>query len=226
MSRNRILIIDSKGDVLETLLPKLLRDGYYISTVTNGEDAFGRASVESPDFVIINITGSEGVGLCRRLKSNAATHGISVVGLISQSDQGYVSDSLDAGVDDYMTKPFSPELFRAKLAAVSRLRSTIATNDSSVLSFDDLTIDLNRHRVFVQNTVVELTRTEFRILCFLARHPGWVITREQILNEVKGSDICVTERSVDVQIVGLRRKLGSVGKRIETVRGFGYRLQT
>ncbi|AFM23726.1 response regulator transcription factor [Desulfomonile tiedjei] len=225
MSRNRILIIDSKGDVLETLLPKLLGDGYYISTVTNGDDAFGRASVESPDFVIINITSNEGVGLCRRLKSNAATRDISVVVLISQSDQAYVSDSLDAGVDDYMMKPVSTELFSAKLAAINRLRS-IPTNDASVLSFDDLTIDLNRHRVFVRNSIVELTRTEFRILCYLARHPGWVITREQILNEVKGSDICVTERSVDVQIVGLRRKLGSEGKRIETVRGFGYRLQT
>jgi two-component system phosphate regulon response regulator PhoB len=226
MSRKRILIIDSKGDVLETLLPKLFRDGYYISTVTNGDDAFGRASAESPDFVIINITGDEGVGLCRRLKSNGTTQHISVVGIMSQSDHVSLSDSLDAGVDDYMMQPFSPELFSAKLAAVNRLKSTIPANDSSVLSFHDLTIDLNRHRVFVRNIVVELTRSEFRILCYLGRHPGWVITREQILNELKGSDICVTERSVDVQIVGLRRKLGSMGKRIETVRGFGYRLQT
>jgi two-component system phosphate regulon response regulator PhoB len=124
-----------------------------------------------------------------------------------------------------MTKPFSPKILLARLKAVLRRKAKEEKQDNAVLTRGELSIDPGRHEVLTGDERIDLTATEFRVLHFLARKPGWVFTRQQIVDAVKGEDYPVTERSVDVQMVGLRKKLGDYADYIETVRGIGYRFK-
>jgi two-component system phosphate regulon response regulator PhoB len=131
---------------------------------------------------------------------------------------------LELGADDYMTKPFSPRVLLARVKAILRRKAKQASDDA-VIQIRELVIHPGRHEVLVGGKPIELTYTEFRLLHFLARKPGWAFTRSQIVDAVKGEDYPVTERSVDVQVAGLRKKLGTLGRYIETVRGVGYRFK-
>jgi two-component system phosphate regulon response regulator PhoB len=122
-----------------------------------------------------------------------------------------------------VTKPFSPRILIARIKAVIRRRSGLGDGESEILNVRDLTIHTGRRHVTAQGRSLDLTYPEFQVLYILARRPGWVFTRSQIVDAVRGDDYPVTDRSVDVQIVGLRKKLGPLGKYIETVRGVGYR---
>jgi two-component system phosphate regulon response regulator PhoB len=133
---------------------------------------------------------------------------------------------LESGADDYITKPFSPKILIARINTVLRRPQRdgkAAQNQDGILSIHNITIDTRKYQVLVDGEPVKLTTTEFRLLTFLAARPGWVFTRYQIVDAVHGADYPVTDRSVDVQVVGLRKKLGDAGKYIETVRGVGYR---
>jgi two-component system alkaline phosphatase synthesis response regulator PhoP len=145
--------------------------------------------------------------------------------LTAKGEEADIVTGLELGADDYMTKPFSPRILVARVKAVLRGRKREGKNDSDVLSIHDLVIHPGRREVLVNGEPVPLTYTEFGILHYLAAKPGWVFTRTQIVDAVRGDDYFVTDRSVDVQIVGLRKKLGSAGKYIETVRGVGYRFR-
>jgi two-component system phosphate regulon response regulator PhoB len=129
------------------------------------------------------------------------------------------------GADDYITKPFSPRIFLARVRTVLRRRAKQMPEKMDTIKAHDLTILPGRHEVLVKSKQVDLTPTQFKILHLLARRPGWVFTRYQIVDGIRDDESIVTDRSVDVQIVGLRKKLGSAGKYIETVRGVGYRFK-
>jgi two-component system alkaline phosphatase synthesis response regulator PhoP len=149
--------------------------------------------------------------------------------LTAKGDEADVVTGLELGASDYVTKPFSPRVLTARIRAVLR-RGDEEEDDEATIRVRDLTMHPGRHQVLVKDKPVELTATEFRILQYLARRPGWVFTRQQIVDAAQGDDVFVsdrfvTDRSVDVHIVSLRRKLGSAGASIETVRGVGYRLQ-
>ncbi len=227
MAKEHILVVDDEEDILELVRYNLTKEGYRVSTVTSGEEALKAARTSQPDVILLDLMlpGVDGLEVCRLLKQDAKTQHIPVIMLSAKGDEADVVTGLELGAADYITKPFSPRILVARLRAVLRRRATEAVSDSVPLAIHDLVIHPGRHEVLVKGQPVDLTVTEFRLLHMLARRPGWVFTRSQIVNGVHGEDYPVSDRSVDVQIVGLRKKLGACGDYIETVRGVGYRFK-
>lgn len=227
MPKDKVLIVEDEEDIQELIRYNLNREGFQTKSVVTGEDALNAAMSDLPDLVILDLMlpGVDGLEVCRRLKANTSTQHIPVVMVTAKGEESDVVVGLELGADDYITKPFSPKILLARLRAVLRRKSREETKDNAAIAIDDLQIDPGRYEVKVKGKRVELTATEFRVLHFLARKPGWVFTRQQIVDAVKGEDYPVTERSVDVQMVGLRKKLGPCADYIETVRGIGYRFK-
>jgi two-component system phosphate regulon response regulator PhoB len=180
-----------------------------------------------PDLIVLDLLlpGMDGLEVCRKLKVNPRTTAIPIVMLTAKGEDADVVAGLELGAEDYVTKPFSPRVLVARVRTVLRRRGRAEEPTLEPIKSHDLSIHPARHEVLISGKPVTLTASEFKILSFLARRPGWVFTREQIIGAVKGWDYFVTVRSVDVQIVGLRKKLGNAGKLIETVQGVGYRFR-
>lgn len=227
MARERILVVDDEEDILELVRFNLAREGYSVIWTTSGEETLRIARKEHPDLIVLDLMlpGIDGLEVAKVLKSDSKTKDISIVMLTAKGEEPDIVTGLELGADDYVTKPFSPRILAARVRAVLRRKAIEAPEDESILRIHDLVIHPGRHEVMVNDDQVQLTFTEFGILHFLAKRPGWVFTRSQIVDAVRGDDYPVTDRSVDVQIVGLRKKLGSAGKYIETVRGIGYRFK-
>ena len=227
MARQTVLVVDDEEDILELVKYNLAKEGFLIECAATGEEALAAARTKRPDLVVLDLMlpGIDGLEVCRRLKKDPKTEGLPVVMLTAKGEEADVVTGLELGADDYVTKPFSPRVLTARVRAVLRRKSKPAPDESSMLAVEDITIDPGRHEVLVKGKAVDLTLTEFRILHHLARRPGWVFTRWQIVEAARGTDAAVTDRSVDVHIVSLRRKLGTLGERIETVRGVGYRFR-
>ena len=227
MGKEKILVVEDDDDIRELLQYNLSKEGYQITSAVSGEEAIKNAKMLQPDLMILDLMlpGVDGLEVCRRLKRDSRTHHLPMVMLTAKGEEADIVTGLELGADDYITKPFSPRVLLARVRAVLRRKKVEITPASAPLTIHELTIHPGRHEVLVQNSPLDLTATEFRLLHLLARRPGWVFTRTQIVNEVHGEDYPVSERSVDVQIVSLRKKLGPVGKYVETVRGIGYRFK-
>ena len=227
MARVRILVVDDEPDILELVRYNLTRNNYEMVDVASGEEALTSVRRALPDLVVLDLMlpGIDGLEVCRRLKNDARTSAIPVIILSAKGEEADVVTGLELGADDYLTKPFSPRVLLARIKAVLRRQQSEPDTASAVITHHDLQIHPGRHEVLAGGASVQLTLTEFRILHLLARRPGWVFTRNQILAAAQGDDASVTTRAVDVHIVALRRKLGPGGDRIETIRGVGYRLQ-
>ncbi len=227
ISRERILVVDDEEDLLELVNYNLTKEGYRVHGVGTGEEALTEARKSLPDLIVLDLLlpSVDGLEVCRLLKSDPKTQQIPIIMLTAKSEEADVVSGLELGADDYLTKPFSPRVLLARIKALLRRRSKDADEDSGSIRIRELIIHPGRHEVLLDGKAVELTYTEFRLLHFLARKPGWAFTRAQIVDAVKGEDYPVTERSVDVQVVGLRKKLGKYGQYIETVRGVGYRFK-
>jgi two-component system phosphate regulon response regulator PhoB len=227
MAKEKILVVDDEEDILELLRFNLSRDGCQVLCASSGEEALRLVRSEIPDLIVLDLMlpGIDGLEVTRRLKSDANTKPLPIVMLTAKGEEADIVTGLELGADDYVTKPFSPRILVARVRAVLRRKAKEAPQDTSVIRIHDLVIDPGRREVLVNGEPVELTFTEFGILNYMARRPGWVFTRFQIVDAVKGEDYPVTDRSVDVQIVGLRKKLGPAGKYVETVRGVGYRFK-
>jgi two-component system phosphate regulon response regulator PhoB len=222
-----ILVVDDEQDILELVKYNLAKNGFQVACVATGEEAIRTAKAESPDLVLLDLMlpGADGFSVTRALKSEAKTAHIPIVFLSARGEEADIVAGLELGAEDYITKPFSPRVLVARVKAVIRRKAEAPPAEQAVIKVHELVINPGRHEVLVNGKAVELTSTEFRLLHFLARRPGWVFTRNQIIEAVRGEDCVVTDRSVDVHVVGLRRKLGSAGKRIETIRGVGYRFE-
>ena len=227
MARVRILVVDDEPDILELIRYNLTRNNYDMTGVASGEEAFASVRRSPPDIVVLDLMlpGIDGLEVCRRLKDDARTAFTPVIILSAKGEEADVVTGLELGADDYLTKPFSPRVLLARIKAVLRRRQSEPDAADAVITHHDLQIHPGRHEVLLDGALVQLTLTEFRILHLLARRPGWVFTRNQILEAAQGDDFSVTTRAVDVHIVALRRKLGPSGDLIETIRGVGYRLQ-
>ena len=171
------------------------------------------------------LPGVDGLDVCRIIKNDPVTKDVPVIMLTAKGEESDIVKGLNLGADDYVTKPFSPKILMARIATVLRRVPRGKSSDDECVRIHDISIHPGRHEVRVAEDLVDMTYTEFRILQFLARRPGWVFTRNQIVEAVHGEDYSVTDRSVDVQIVGLRKKLGHAGEYIQTVRGVGYRFR-
>jgi len=227
MAKEKILVIDDEEDILELLKYNLSREGYQVFCAATGEDALRQVASGLPDLIILDLMlpGMDGLEVARTIKADPSTKDTPIVMLTAKGEEADIVTGLELGADDYITKPFSPRVLLARVRAVLRRRVRESTDDTSVLQIRELEIHPGRREVLVNGEPVQLTFTEFGILNFLARRPGWVFTRSQIVDAVRGDDYFVTDRSVDVQIVGLRKKLGPAGTDIETVRGVGYRFR-
>ena len=227
MARERILVVDDEEDILDLLQYNLSKNGYQVTCVMTGEDALKSAKKDQPDLIVLDLMlpGIDGLEICKILKNDTSTRHIPIMMLTAKGEEADVVTGLELGADDYVAKPFSPRILLARVRAVLRRTSGETTPEEETLTVRELVIHPGRHEVLVQGMAVELTFTEFQVLYSLARRPGWVFTRNQIIDAVRGDDYPVTDRSVDVQIVGLRKKLGPCGDYIETVRGVGYRFK-
>jgi two-component system phosphate regulon response regulator PhoB len=222
-----VLAVEDDKDILELITYNLEREGYEVTGVASGEDGVDAARSEKPDLVLLDLMlpGIDGLEVCRKLKADPDTAHLPVIMVTAKGEESDIVTGLELGADDYVTKPFSPKVLIARMRAVQRRRGRAEVTEEDVLKIDEIVIHPGRHEVTVEGERVDLTFTEFRILHILARRPGWVFTRHQIVDAIHGEHYPVTDRAVDVQIVGLRRKLGSAGEYIETVRGVGYRFR-
>lgn len=227
MAKERILVVEDEEDIRELVEYNLLRQGYAVEGVGTGEAALASARRELPDLMLLDLMlpGMDGLEVCRRVKSDPKTQGVPIVMVTAKGEEIDQVTGLEVGADDYLTKPFSPKVLIARIRAVLRRARAITADEHTPLRIGDLVIDPGRHEVLVKGKPIDLTFTEFRVLHLLARRPGWVYTRAQIVEEVRGEEYPVTDRSVDVHMVALRRKLLSCGTMLETVRGVGYRFR-
>ena len=225
MGKETILVVDDEEDILELVRFHLSREGYEVLCAGTGEDAWRKIKTQRVDLLVIDLMlpGIDGLELTRKLKNDPQTRQIPVVMLSAKGEEVDIVTGLELGADDYVTKPFSPRVLLARLRAVFRRRAVPAAPDDAIIRIYGLLIDRGRRSLSIDDRPIDLTYTEFQVLAFLASRPGWVFTRSQIVDAVRGDDYPVTDRSVDVQIVGLRKKLGESGHLIETVRGVGYR---
>jgi two-component system, OmpR family, alkaline phosphatase synthesis response regulator PhoP len=225
----RILVVDDEEDILELAEYNLAKEGFDVSVARSGEEALKKIASGKPDLVVLDLMlpGVDGYEVARRIKRNPETDGIPIVMLTAKGGESDIVAGLELGAEDYVVKPFSPRVLVARIRTVLRRNAQKPEADGSMIRVRDLVIDPSRFEVRVDGSPVDLTATEFHLLEFMARRPGWVFTRSRIIDSVKGSDYPVTDRSVDVQIVGLRKKLKAAGavSSIETVRGIGYRFK-
>ena len=233
MIKQSVLVVEDEEDIRELLSYNLLKEGYQVAGVGSGEDALAAVESKPPDVILLDLLlpGMDGLSVCRKLKANPATQSIPILMLTAKGEETDIVAGLNLGADDYVTKPFSPRVLLARLRAVMRRKTAEAASaaeggdEQEAIEIREIMIHPGRHEVLIRGAAVELTATEFRLLHFLAQRPGWVFTRQQILDAVHGDNYAITDRAVDVQVVGLRRKLGSAGCSIETVRGVGYRFK-
>ena len=227
MQKLEILIIEDDLDIRKLTHYNLTREGYDVVEAGTGDDGLAYVQKEAIDLILLDLMlpGIDGLEVCRRIRADEQFKNIPIIMLTAKGEESDIVVGLEVGADDYVTKPFSPRVLVARVRAVLRRKKPVESTDESILNVKNIVIDSLRHEVRVDNEHVEMTRTEFEVLKYLAQRPGWVRTRGQIVDAVHGDLYPVTERSVDVQIVGLRKKLGDSCTLIETVRGVGYRFK-
>ena len=227
MANPKILVVEDEAPIQELLQFNLERKKYHVKVVDSGERALEVAGEYMPDLILLDIMlpGADGLEVCKQIKANPETVQIPIIMLTALSEEADIVTGLELGADDYVTKPFSPRVLLARVKAALRRGVVKTSSGDDLVSIQGIKIDTLRHKVTVDEETITLTSTEFKVLKLMAAQPGRVFTRYQIVDAVHGEDYPVTDRSVDVQIVGLRKKLGEAGRFIETVRGVGYRFK-
>ena len=222
-----ILIIEDEPDISELIEYNLTQFGYSILVSNNGENGIEITRKHLPDLILLDLMlpGINGIDVCRILKNDKDTSDVSIIMLTALGQEEDIVKGLETGADDYVTKPFSFPVLEARIQSV--LRRGIKDNiENDNIHNSGIAISSRKREVYIDGKKIEdLTFTEFQILHLLASHPGWVFTRYQIIDKIRGDNYPVTDRSVDFQIVGLRKKMGEKGKLINTIRGVGYRFQ-
>ena len=227
MAKEKILVVDDEEDILELVRYNLSREGYRVTGTLTGEDALRKVRSDAFDLIILDLMlpGMDGLAFTKTLKNDSRLRSIPIIMLTAKGEESDIVAGLELGADDYITKPFSPKVMIARVRAVLRRHKEEPQDEMAIVKIHDLEINPGRRSVLAKDDPIDLTYTEFQVLLLLAKRPGWVFTRSQIVDLIRGNDYPVTDRSVDVQIVGLRKKLGVLGRWIETVRGVGDRFK-
>lgn len=222
-----VLVVEDEEDLRDIIIYNLEREGYKTVGVESGEQGLELAGSLKPDLMILDLMlpDMNGMDVCRKVKQDIATQMVPIIIVSAKGEEVDIVSGLELGADDYLTKPFSPRILLARVRAVVRRSEEPDKKDETILQVNGLTIDTRKYQLSINASPVELTKSEFGILYFLASHRGWVYTRYQIVDAIRGDKYVVTERAIDVQITGLRKKLGDHADLIETVRGVGYRFK-
>jgi len=230
MARATVLIVEDDAEIQELLSLALAREGWELVSAKDGESGLAVLAAGKIDCVILDIMlpGMDGLEVLRRLKSSGTSRYIPVIMTTARGEEADIVSGLELGADDYVVKPYSPKVLAARIRAALRRVAELGEGggaDTDAVTRGELRVDRTRREVSLAGASIELSATEFDILDLLCRNPGRVFSRSQIIDTVRGHDYPVTDRSVDVQILSLRRKLGPGGELIETVRGVGYRFR-
>jgi len=227
MSAINITIIEDEEDIQHLLTYNLEKEGYHVTGFESGEDGLASLLAEPPDLVLLDLMlpGIDGMEVCRRFKQNAGTRDIPVIIISAKGEESDIIAGLELGADDYLSKPFSPKILLARIRAVLRRKAEPLPDNSTAIQVDEMMLDPRKFTVTISGVSLALTAGDFRLLHYLASHRGWVFTRYQIVDAIRGEGYVVTERAIDVQVAGLRKKLGDFGHYIQTVRGVGYRFK-
>lgn len=220
-------VIEDETDIAELVRFNLALEGYQVETFASGEEGLKRTMEKPCDVLLLDLMlpGVGGLEVCKRLREFDKTQKLPIIMMTAKGEEQDIVRGLEMGADDYVTKPFSPKVLLARVQAVLRRAQGPVKEDATVLKEAGLVINAGRVEVFANGEKVDLTQSEFKILQFLSQRPGWVFTRTQIVEAIRGENYAVTDRTIDFQMVGLRKKLGELGNLIETVRGVGYRFK-
>ena len=226
MSKEKILVVDDEQDLVKLIRYHLEKEGYKVISAYNGEDALFLTRKERPDLIILDLMlpGIDGLEICKKLKADQELAHTAIIMLTAKGEESDITMGLKLGADDYMTKPFSPKELVARVQAVLRRTQGVLTT-KDYIEIDGLMIDLYKHEVTIKDETIPLTLTEFKLLHQLASKPGRVFTRDQLLDAISGSETFVIDRTIDVHIASLRKKLKAFANRIITIRGIGFKFR-
>ena len=227
MSSNKskkILVVDDEVDILELLKYNLKKEGYNVKTVTNGIDAVETAKDFYPDLVLLDIMmpHQDGVETCRQLRELPELENTFIIFLTARSEEYSEVAAFDIGADDYITKPIKPRALMSRIGAMFR-RGEVQSKDNNLISVGDLTIDKTSYTIMIKDKKITLPKKEFQLLYFLAQNPNKVFSRDDLLQNIWGTDVYVLARTVDVHIRKVREKIGEGF--IRTVKGVGYKFE-
>ena len=226
LDSKNILVVEDDLDIRELISFNLANEGHQVFEANDGEVGIDKARNNNPDLILLDLMlpGIQGLDVCRIIKSDQETKETPIIMVTALGQEEDIVKGLETGADDYITKPFSIKVLIARVNAVLKRSIEVGEDKSKDILINGINIKTRSREVRVnENLINDLTFSEFQILYLLAGHPGWVFTRYQIIDKIRGDNYPVTDRSVDFQIVGLRKKLGDAGRLIKTVRGVGYR---
>ncbi len=226
-NKKRIHLIEDEADISKLIQYNLSLEGFDVICSYSGEEGLKSIELFNGDLILLDLMlpGIDGLQLCRKLKEHKNTTNIPVIMVTASGEEEDIVKGLELGAEDYITKPFSPKVLIARVKTALRRSEQSATKKDDVIEIRELLLHPGKHEVLISGEKVNLTPSEFQILHLLSRRPGWVLTRSQIVDAIRGEGYAVTDRTIDFQLVGLRKKLASVAEDIETVRGIGYRFR-
>lgn len=231
INRERVLVVEDEQDVRELILIQLQRDGYLVDSASSGEEGVQKLMSQRYDLVLLDwmLPGVSGLEIARILRSQSPKITIPILMVTARAESGDIISGLEAGADDYVTKPFDTSVLMARVRSLlrrSKLQAETLNQPRKKLKIDGLELDLEAHEVSVDGEQIHLTPSEFKLLQTLMQNSGRVLTRESLINEVQGEGVSVVDRAIDTHVFGLRKKLGNCADLIETIRGIGYRVRT
>ena len=224
MKKKKIIVVEDEPDLVDVVTYNLQREGYLVLTAQRGDEGLNLIRSERPDLVLLDLMlpGMDGLSICRQMKSDSSLSEIPIIIASAKGEESDVVIGLEMGADDYLAKPFSPRELLARIKAVLR-RGAPRDVIRERLVIRGLVIDSGKHEVRIEDEIISLTSTEFKLLHHLASSKGRAFSREQLLNKVVGMGVVVVDRNIDVHIRAVRKKLGNHSNMIQTIRGVGYR---